>query len=339
MDKRYGNKTNLIRYDLSTDLFELYDITVEDLSPLRNVYLLNTTTGNKILKKLDSSEEELKYIDELLCYINKKFNRVIQFKKTTKGESYANLNGEMYCIMELIEGRECDYNNPVDIAIASRGLAELHIASEGFKTSYTPRVINGKTISNFRKRVEEMSIFKKIALLHEIKTDFDFIFLLHVDSYISEIWRSIDYLETSSFYKLASLEEKIAVCHHDLAYHNIIIKDENAYFVDFDYAVVDLRVHDLCNFINKVTKYSCYDIDKGKLILKEYIKVNSLSKAELSVLYGMLCFPEDFYNISRDYYTRRKDWEEEVFLSRLKKKVSMKEDRLEFLDSFKKIYC
>lgn len=339
MDKRYSSNINLTKYDLSSELFDLYDVTVEDLSPLRNVYLLNTTTGNKILKRIESSKEELEYINSLLCYISSKFNRVIKFMKTKDGEIYANYNGEIYCIMELLEGRECDYNNPVDIAIASKGLAELHTASEGFKTSFSSKVNNGKSISTFIKRAEEMILYKKIAELHEIKTDFDSIFLLYVDSYIAEIRKSIEHLEESGYYKLASLEEKIVICHHDLAYHNIIIKDGNAYFVDFDYAVVDLRVHDLCNFINKVLKYSCYDIDKCRLILKEYFKVSSLSKAELSVLYGMLCFPDDFYNISRDYYTRRKDWSEEAFLSKLKKKVSMKEDRIEFLDTFKKLYC
>ena len=49
----------------------------------------------------------------------------------------------------------------------------------------------------------------------------------------------------------------------------------------------------------------------------------------------MLTFPEDFYTISKDYYTRRKDWDESVFLDRLKRKSNYKEDRQEFLEKFK----
>jgi len=46
-----------------------------------------------------------------------------------------------------------------------------------------------------------------------------------------------------------------------------------------------------------------------------------------------LRFPEDFYSISKDYYSRRKDWDEEVFLDRIIKKVEFKDDREEFLEN------
>jgi CotS family spore coat protein len=141
-------------------------------------------------------------------------------------------------------------------------------------------------------------------------------------------------LEKSCYYKLCSEEDKIVVCHHDLAYHNILINGEMAYFIDFDYAVIDLKVHDLCNFINKVVKNFAFDIDKATSIVENYCNKNTLSKRELEVLNGMLAFPEDFYGISRDYYTKRKDWDEEVFLDRLKRKAGYKEDREEFLVKF-----
>jgi CotS family spore coat protein len=120
-----------------------------------------------------------------------------------------------------------------------------------------------------------------------------------------------------------------------LAHHNILINEDLAYFVDFDYSIIDLKVHDLCNFISKAIKNFAFDIDKAASILTDYQNKNTIDNRELEVLYGMLYFPEDFYSISRDYYTRRKDWEEEVFLDRLVKKVSYKEDRSEFLEEFK----
>jgi len=49
----------------------------------------------------------------------------------------------------------------------------------------------------------------------------------------------------------------------------------------------------------------------------------------------MLSFPNDFYTIARDYYSKRKEWEEEVFLDRLKRKTRYKEDRKEFLQEFR----
>lgn len=172
--------------------------------------------------------------------------------------------------------------------------------------------------------------------MHEYKSEFDKIFLENVNYHMTEMKKSIDLLEKSYFYKLCSEEDKIVLCHHDLAYHNILINNEEAYFIDFDYAIIDLKVHDLCNFISKVIKNFAFDTEKAASIVYDYCTTNSLDKRELHVLYGMLYFPEDFYSISRDYYTKRKDWEEEVFLDRLNKKVEYKEDRCEFFDEFKR---
>jgi hypothetical protein len=50
----------------------------------------------------------------------------------------------------------------------------------------------------------------------------------------------------------------------------------------------------------------------------------------------MLTFPEDFYEISKDYYTRRKEWDENVFISKLDRKIKLEDDRVDFLDEFSK---
>jgi CotS family spore coat protein len=239
--------------------------------------------------------------------------------------------------MDVVQGRECNFSNPIDVCIAAKGLGELHIASEGFKTNLSNKYNNGKLIDNFKRRIQEMNFFKSIALAHEKKSEFDEIFLKDAGYYTDQIRDSVSLLEGSYYYKLCSEEDKIVVCHNDLAHHNILINNEEAYFIDFDYAIIDLKVHDLCNFMNKVIKNFCFDIEKASLILENYCTTNSLNKRELEVLYAMLAFPEDFYSIAKDYYTRRKDWEEEVFLNRLKKKSSYKEDREEFLREFKKL--
>lgn len=49
MDKL--NKSYLKKYNLSLDLFDQYDFIVKDIYPIRNVYIINTNKGKKILKK------------------------------------------------------------------------------------------------------------------------------------------------------------------------------------------------------------------------------------------------------------------------------------------------
>ncbi len=337
MVDKYNEKRYLTRYDLCIDLFNRFDLAIYDIVPLRSVYMISTDKGEKILKKVEYTEEELKFIYDLLIYIKSKFPRVIEFVKDKSGEIYTIWQGEMYCIMDMVVGTECDFSSPVDLIIASEGLGELHLASEGFKTSLPNKYNAGKLIDRFKRRIQEMNFFNSIASAHENKSQFDEIFIKNVEYYIKQIDKSVKMLEKSPYYKLCSEEDKIVVCHHDLAHHNILINDRKAYFIDFDYAIVDLKVHDLCNFINKVVKGFAFDIEKAKIIIENYCKKNVLNKREIEVLSAMLTFPDDFYSISKDYYTRRKDWDESIFLEKLKKKIGYKDDREEFLEEFKKM--
>lgn len=335
MFPRYSERRYLTKYDLCVELFDRFNLSVYDVIPVRGVYMASTDKGEKILKKVEYTKEELKFIYNVLNYIRNKFSRVVDFVKDNNGEIYTIWDGNMYCIMDLVQGKECNFSNPVDLSIAAKSLGELHIASEGFKTNLYTKYNNGKLIDTFKRRIQEMEFFKSIASVHENKTEFDEIFLKTVDYYINEIEKSANMLQKSCYYKLCSEEDKIVVCHHDLAYHNILINNNEAYFVDFDYAIIDLKVHDLCNFINKVIKNFAFDIEKSNSIIENYCVNNSLSKREMEVLYAMLTFPEDFYSISKDYYTKRKDWDEDVFLDRLKRKTNYKDDREEFLSRFK----
>ncbi|MBU3100726.1 MULTISPECIES: CotS family spore coat protein [Clostridium] len=345
LDVRYKDKAYLSKYDLDVNLFSKFDLVVYDVIPVRKVFILDTNKGDKVLKKVNYSIELLEFINYGIEYIrNNNFNRIIQFEKTKSELIYVPWKSDIYCIMDLLEGRECEYSNPVDVNLASRAIAELHKASQGLMhkeeferllAKNEQRYLGGKVIQNYKDKLDELMFFKSIATLNENKNEFDDIFLDHVQYYAENIKNSINIIKGSNYCELCNEKEKIVFCHHDLAHHNILINKGEVYFLDFDYAVVDLRVHDVCNFINKVIKNFCYDKDKCSSILQEYTKVNPLDDRELKVLYGMLSFPEDFYSISKDYYTRKKQWSEEVFLNRLKKKVEYKEDREKFLEDFK----
>jgi CotS family spore coat protein len=330
-NNKYSDKRELIKYDLSVDIFKSFNLEVVDLVPVRNVFLLFTDKDKKILKKVEYSLEDLEFIYSAITYIKRSFSRVMDFASTVDGDIYTIWNGEVYCVLDLIDGRECEFSNPLDVSIAARGIAKLHSAGEGFRYSNKEKNITGRCIEIFTRRLDEMKFFKSLANMHEIKKEFDIIFLQNVDYYIQEIEKSIDALRHSSYLKLCSEEDKMVICHNDLAHHNIIINNEEAYFIDFDYAVIDLKVRDLSNFVNKAIKNYGFDINRANDILECYCKYNFLDKREKEVLWALLRFPEDFYSISKDYYSRRKDWDEEVFLDRLIKKVQFKEDREEFL--------
>lgn len=335
LETKYRDKKYLSKYDLSVELFNKFNIKVNDVIPIRNVFVLSTDKGEKVLKKVDYSIEDLEFIHSALFKIKNNFDRVLDFAETTDGKPYTKWNKDIYCVMNLMPGRECDFNNPIDLSIASKGLGELHNASKDISEFPFKKNMVGKLIESFKRKLQELELFRSIAQMHEYKTEFDNIFLKNLNYHLEEIKRSVKLLEASSYYELCKDRNNIALCHHDLADHNILINDDRAYFIDFDFAIIDLKIHDICNLMNKAIKNFAFDIERAIDILKNYTSTSFLDERELMVLYGMLTFPLDFYNVSKDYYTKRKDWEEEVFLDRLIKKVSFKDDRSEFLQEYK----
>lgn len=327
----------LLNYNLEDELFNDYNLTVYEAVPNRKVYLLFTDQGEKYLKKINYPVNELYFIYNSLLYISGKFDRVVSLYKTKKGEIYTNYKGSNYIILNKVEGREGSFLNPVDILYMTAALRELHSASKGLKTEIRERNKTGVLIESLKDKLSKMELFYKMGSI--TNTDFSKLFIKYYKKYEEEAKKSISLLEGSDYFKLCSDEKYISLNHHDLAHHNIIVNEDKAYFIDFDYSIIDLRVHDISNFVSKTNRNFNYDFEKCNSILNEYNKENPLSLEEIKILYGMLLFPIDVYNLSYNYFTKNKLWQEEDFLCKLKDKTEKNEFREIFLNEFGKICC
>ena len=124
LDVRYKDKAYLSKYDLDVNLFSKFDLLVYDVIPVRKVFILDTNKGDKVLKKVNYSKDQLEFVNYGIEYIrNNYFDRIIKFEKTKSGLIYVPWRDDVYCIMNLVEGRECEYSNPVDINLTSRAIA------------------------------------------------------------------------------------------------------------------------------------------------------------------------------------------------------------------------
>lgn len=333
---RYSDEKYLCDYDLDTDLFELFNLKVEDLIPLRSVYILITDKGKKILKKIENTED-MKFITTALDYIKDGYSDILTFVKAGDGNYYVRWKDGIYCVMELIEGRECCCSNPLDVVIASKALAQYHKSSLGilkYLEGSNLEILKsnlGKFPNKFNKAKEDLVDIKQRVGKYGYKNTFDNLLLESIDEQIENINESIKRIEKSKYENLCRDEKKIVLCHNDLAHHNIILSEDRAYFIDFEYSLVDIRVHDICNFLMKSIKNYGYDFDKSIEIINAYDSVWKIEKDELEVLYAIMIFPNDYYNLVYNYYNKKKNWSYESFLSKFQNKLADEEDRKDFL--------
>lgn len=334
---RYAEKKYLCEYDLDIELFESFGIEVNDLIPSRSVYFLFTNKGKKILKLLDCDVGAFEFITTSLDYIKDKYNNVVNFNKSVSGEYIVKRNEKLYILMDVVEGREANFSNPIDVSIASRELANINKASynimNNIKKEYKNYISDYEDLfNNYIKVLDEI---ENGLLKVKYKNEFDDMFINSYKRYRKYMISAVDYLNKNQYKKYLNNDEKLVFLHQDLINHNIIIRDDRGYFIDFDYGKLGLKVQDIRNLIVRVVKNSAYDINKAIRVLDEYEKVEKLDTCEKNILSAILEFPLDYCSIVKDYYYKNKQWEEEVFISRFKSKLEFEEERVLMIKALK----
>jgi CotS family spore coat protein len=333
---RYPEKKYLSTYELTSTFFKTLGVTVVDIIPLRKVFVLKTDKGNKILKKVDYDEERLEFINSCVENISKNFSNVISFNTFSDGKKYKVLKGDCYVLMDLIEGREATFTNPIEFKMCGELLAKEHLASKGFANEKNVKSrIDKSLILKYKENLKNIEEIEWLVKSFKFKNEFDCLFLKDSQVYIKEIVEAIKLLELSEYNCYREKGRNIVVCHNDLAEHNFLFSNNEMYLIDFDYCSIDLRIMDLADLILKGIKNVAFDFNKALDVIDCYNKIYPLEDEEYKLLYILLLFPTDFCSITNSYYHKQKDWEEEVFINRLKMKLMNEDFRRNFLDRYK----
>lgn len=326
MKIKYKDAKYLCKYDLNVEFFENLNLNIKDLWPTRNIYVLDTEEGKKILKMINYNKEKINYIVKMLNYVSKSYKNIISYHKFEDGNYFVDWKNNRYIILDLIEGIECNIYNPRDISKVTKALALLHKSSRGISSELSTMERKNSSLGNLEKdfigEKENIYYYKSIVEKRNIKNEFDNIFLENFDYYIERINRAIELLKNSNYKELCDREEAIALCHNDLAYHNILINEEEVYFIDFDFCDVNLKVLDLYSFLSKVLKRNGFDYDSYIDIVGIYKKNIEFSNEEEEILKILLTYPRDFTNIVNNYYGSKKDWSYESYLNKFKEKIA-----------------
>ena len=322
---RYIDKRILCSYDLSEEFFNKLGIKVYDIIPLRKVFVLFTDNGKKILKITNSSLDRINFINKVLNIIKEKDKYVLQYCTNSNGDIITEWKGKYYVLLDMMDGREATFTNPVEVEWCTKALANFHNASMNITDNLTKEdIILNKSKNLIYELLNDLCFIteaERVISKFSYKNDFDLLFLKNISKAKNDLNISINLLTESSYSELYSDLKNTVICHLDLAHHNFIIDEDKVNMIDFDYCKIDIRAMDIYNFIIKVIKNYAYDKEIINKIIEDYSSVSKVSDEEKKVIFAMLNYPIDFINISKDYYLKQKSWDYEVFLSRFKDKI------------------
>lgn len=296
---------------------------------IKDVFKVKTTDGIKNLKVSPLKPNRLIFVHHAIRHLIKSgFNGMNPIIPAINGETYVSDGRYAYTLFDWIEGRQCVFDNQLELVDATRILAEMHRHTLGFSPpphSNMRRQL-GKCLEHYKERFYNLQEYQQTA--RRMPNDhFAQVYLENCDHFISLAAQAIAKLKQSHYQELvikAGIEESF--CYGDPAARNFILTPEGQVFlIDFDSCRLDMPIMDLVKFIRRVMKKHHWSYPTAQVIMDAYQDVNPLTEDELGVIKAVFYFPQKFWRISTRYFHRHGDFYPDSLFRKLQKCLQNKE--------------
>lgn len=316
-----------------------YHLETKKIEKIKNVYKIETEEAIYCLKVIKYNLKHFRFIIAAITHLqNRGFKYIPTIIRTINDREYINIGSNYAYLTKWVTGRESNYDNPYELELVSKKLAELHQASEGFLINTSimnPRIGWFSWINVFETRKDEIADFGRRISQKAYKDDFD---KMYSECLIKEIERAEETVKNliySDYYRIMDKEVlKKGFCHHDYANHNLIIMSNEINVIDFDYCMLDSSIHDICSLLIRAMRHRKWEKRKAEIIINSYSEVNEIGKEMYPLMKEFIRFPQEFWQIGLQRYWEQQPWSEGVFINRLKKYIDDLEDRSEFVEEF-----
>ncbi|MFZ5351217.1 MAG: CotS family spore coat protein [Bacillota bacterium] len=320
-------------------LEEAYGFKIKSYEKIKNICRTETDKGIKCIKKAHMSPAFFHFLYSAVKHLkNNGFEGVMPYNDTIDGRICLQDDKYIYYVVDWIESRECKFKRQNELNMAIKTAAELHKAAIGYKPPQgaKPRVYYNRWIDKFNAKCIELLAFSKAIEEKASIDEFDEIYAKDLPYFWNQARESIELLKRSPYGEISEeSRNKGEFCHHDMANHNFLITPEDkVYLIDFDYCIMDTRLHDLCSLIIRNMRYGVWNISKAYMIIEEYSRHYTVTDKELRVMKAFITFPQDFWQVGLQYYVEKQPWTMDYFLMRLTRVVDDKLMRQSFLDEF-----
>lgn len=319
-----------------------YGFKIKNVDQMKNIYRAETDKGIKCIKRAHLSPSYFLFMYSVVNHVYKNgYEGVIPYDKCLDGRICIEDSEHVYYVADWVDSRECKFKYEDDLNDAIKAAADFHRASIGYELpeEARPRVFYNKWIEKFCRKCTELLEFSKAIEEKDYMDEFDEIFAKHVGYYWHQGRKCIELLQESPYSRVSEQSRRLSeICHHDMANHNFLrTPEDKIYMIDFDYCIMDTRLHDVASLVIRNMRHGVWDIGKACSILEEYDKHYTLTKEDVEVIKAFMVYPQDFWQVGLQYYVEKQPWAMDYFLLRLDRVIEDKDTRQKFLDEFLKL--
>lgn len=289
----------------------------------KGVWIVETSTGLKVLKKISNSEATLRFILSAIKHLTNNGIYIPQINKAIDGNEYVKLNGVCFILSDGINGKAPDYVKERELEAIVMGLAKFHKASKGFTVleGTKPKNHLGTWLQEYDFQLEDMNKFYKLSLSNNQDNEVDKIVKNYFPYFYDRGKRAIDGLKNGVYTEWSKkVEAAGGLCHQDFASGNLIMTSSRLYILDTDSLTLDIPARDIRKLANKILKKNGrWDLNQVTKIFSYYQAENPLSWDEWQVVKFDLMFPHLFLGaMNKYYYQRDKEWSIESYTKKIK---------------------
>lgn len=326
--------------ELQKEISQEFDLKVTNIIPFKDFFIIDSSVGKKILRKINFSPERIWFIHGAKEHLfRNNFCNIDRFICNKEGLPYLNVDDTYYTINEFIQGRECDFDKKEDVIKASIALAQMHISSRGYMPPEKCMVKDdlGNLPAQFLKRLEEMKRIKRVA--QKEKGSLDYLILQYIEYFYNLGQDAVNLIIDSSYNDLVekTRREKL-FCHHDYTHSNIILNNNETHIINFSLCSFELKVYDIANLLRRKMRKCNWDIKEAKVIIDAYRSVEAITEEEFNVMKIMLQFPQKFWRVVNKYYNSRRCWRDRTFERNFEEVIKEIEYHKKFINKYDYLY-
>jgi len=289
-------------------LWEGYGLRFRGGTRTRTGLICRTDMGLRELKKPRGSTESLRLaFDVKEKLMENGFRRISRFYRTLEGEPFYCHEGVRYTLEDAMNGEMLQENEETAFFRGAETLGQMHRAARGLK-SEAAKWDRDRLPRLYEKRRRELT---KIRRRNDRQGNYDAIDLLliqHYDRFQSRAEEASELLEAGGCREAADrAEAEGAFCHNSYKGEALRLGEKGGIFVgSFDKCSSDLPLMDLAHYLRRYFKKTEGTEAGVWRMLENYGRYVPLSEKDLTILQGMLLYPEKFLKLVNEYYNKRR---------------------------------
>ncbi|WP_405728726.1 hypothetical protein [Anaerotignum sp.] len=289
-------------------LWEGYGLRFRGGMRTRTGLICRTDQGLRELKKPRGSAESLRLAFDVKEQLQKNgFHTISRFYPALDGEPFYRYDGVLYALEDVMPGEALAEESAAAFVRGAETLGRMHRAAVGLHSD-AAHWDRERLPGLYARRRAELA---KIRRRNDRRGNYDAIDLLLLRQYdrlMGQVREAEELLQEGGYGEvLDKAAETGAFCHNAYKGEALRVSEKGEIFVgSFDKCSSELPLADLAYYLRRYFKKTEGTAAGVAAMLESYGKYMPLSADDLTILQGMLVYPEKFLRLVNEYYNRRR---------------------------------